>query len=150
MTFIGVGANEHVIRVKNETTDEDKAVKLVRKYHVSVGEMEIWQSLDHDHILKLLSFEYVYQADSYLFFTDVHSKTLEGVILESLLESDPIAYEDAVKWLKDILQAICYLHQRDLAHLDLKPNNVLFSEENRAILVDFGFLASCEKPVKRY
>ena len=49
--------------------------------------------------------------------------------------------KDAAKILKQILQAVNYLHVHGVCHRDLKPENILFStiEENSPIkLIDFG------------
>lgn len=43
-----------------------------------------------------------------------------------------------------------YLHDKNLSHLDIKCNNVLISEGKNAVLADFGFVTSNEKPVHRY
>jgi len=38
----------------------------------------------------------------------------------------------------DILTGLAYLHNKDLAHLDLKPSNVVVTSEDRCKLCDFG------------
>ncbi len=46
--------------------------------------------------------------------------------------------ETARKWFFQIACSLLHLHQRDLIHRDLKPDNILIDEEDNAILADFG------------
>lgn len=43
-----------------------------------------------------------------------------------------------VIYLVQILQAVEYLHNRRVLHLDLKPDNVMVSNLNAIKIVDFG------------
>ena len=147
---IGGGSFGYVIKVESATSGYKMAVKIVSANHASKGETELWSTLKHDNILRLISSEYVYHAQSYLFFTEVHPTTLEDESMERILGVDPDALDEAINWLRDIVDAVCYLHDRGLAHLDLKSNNVLISEDRKAILMDFGFLKRCEKLIERY
>lgn len=48
---------------------------------------------------------------------------------------------EARKAMKQILDGVAYLHERNIAHLDLKPQNLLLSEPNSCDdikLCDFG------------
>lgn len=149
MEVIGVGSFGSVLKVKHETSGEEKAVKIVAKDRVTEGEIEIWATLEHENILSLISSELVYYADSYLFITEVYPTTLEQEIMKPSSRDDPAGFSQAVDWLKNILDAVAYLHSRNLSHMDLKCNNVLISEDKRAVLADFGFTTSCVKPVGR-
>jgi mitogen-activated protein kinase kinase kinase 1 len=40
--------------------------------------------------------------------------------------------------LKDILIGLRYLHERKIAHLDIKPDNILVSEKGEYKLADLG------------
>lgn len=146
---LGFGTFGSVVKVKHLGSNEERAVKIVCKDQVSQGEMELWSTLDHDHILPLLSYDYVYFANSYIFVTPVHSMNLEEVVLKSSLLAEKNAFDKAIVWKEQILSAIVYLHQKDLCHLDLKLNNVLLTEDKRAVVADFGFLSSTEKPVQK-
>ena len=146
---IGGGSFGYVIKVVSVTTGCKMAVKIVSKNHASTGETELWSTLKHDNILRLISSEYVYHAQSYLFFTEVLPTTLEDENMERILGVDPDALDETISWLKDIVDAVSYLHDRGLVHLDLKCNNVLISEDRKAILMDFGFLKQSKNLIER-
>lgn len=44
----------------------------------------------------------------------------------------------AVRVLTDMSQALLHLRQKGVLHNDIKPANVLFSEQRGAVLIDFG------------
>lgn len=49
--------------------------------------------------------------------------------------------DEASKIIRCILQAICYIHDRDISHRDLKPQNVLVKDEDDLTslkVIDFG------------
>lgn len=45
---------------------------------------------------------------------------------------------DAIKIIAEIIVAIDYLHKEGIIYRDLKPSNVLFSEDHHVRLTDFG------------
>lgn len=146
---LGFGSFGSVLKVKDSGSNKELAVKIVSKDHVREGETELWSTLDHENILPLLSSEYVYFANSYIFVTPVHRMNLEEAVLKSTLLAEKGAFDDAVIWIKQILTGVEYLHKKSLCHLDLKGNNVLLTQDKRAVLADFGFLSSTEKTVQR-
>ncbi len=54
----------------------------------------------------------------------------KGVLLE----------DDAIKYIRQVGEALSYFHEKEMYHLDVKPINIfLDSQESNATLVDFGF-----------
>jgi serine/threonine-protein kinase GIN4 len=48
----------------------------------------------------------------------------------------------AKPWFFCLVDAIRFLHAAKVSHNDIKPGNILMSEANEPILVDFGFAQS--------
>jgi serine/threonine-protein kinase len=64
---------------------------------------------------------------------------LPGGTLEELLRANgALADESTRRIASDVAADLAHAHARDVVHRDLKPSNVLFDEEGRAKLADFG------------
>ncbi|OHT05483.1 hypothetical protein TRFO_26750 [Tritrichomonas foetus] len=53
-----------------------------------------------------------------------------------------------LKLIDQVLSAIEYMHNLMICHRDIKPNNILISNEMNAILIDFGFADFCFNSMK--
>lgn len=146
---IGDGSFGSVLKVKHSTTGEELAAKVVRKDYASDGEVNIWKKLNHENILKLIDVQYAYFADSYIFMMPFYPKNLEEVIWDTTFTSNKNALQMAKEWLKQIIHATANLHDQSLSHNDIKMNNILIADNNKAILADFGFLATTEIKTKK-
>ena len=94
-------------------------------------EFQILATLRHPHIISVL--DYRFDSDSMPFYTMeflANAKT----ILEA---AAPLKLEGKLDLVRQMLQALTYLHRRQVMHRDLKPNNILVSN-NQVKLVDFG------------
>ncbi|CEN82620.1 serine/Threonine protein kinase [[Clostridium] sordellii] len=58
--------------------------------------------------------------------------------LYHLLQTRSLTIEEIKNYALDFLSAVDYIHSIGIAHCDIKPNNILISNENKAILTDFG------------
>ena len=60
---------------------------------------------------------------------------------ESLQSRIPMAGMDldkAVDYVRQIAQALSYIHSQSILHLDIKPSNILFRHGTEVVLIDFG------------
>lgn len=62
---------------------------------------------------------------------------LLGGDLKSRMQSS-ISENDVIKIISQISQALSHAHKNNFTHRDIKPGNILFDENNNAILADFG------------
>lgn len=46
---------------------------------------------------------------------------------------------------KQILEAIGYLHRKNIVHRDIKPENILLNKTMRVKIIDFGFSLICKQ-----
>lgn len=61
----------------------------------------------------------------------------------------PQSQDTIWSWLKPILDALTQLEQHHCHHLDLSPHNIMFANDGRPILIDFGFSRLPTKPKSR-
>lgn len=62
----------------------------------------------------------------------------------------PSFFDRDISWTRDDAMGVAFLHERKMAHMDLKTNNVLISHDDRAFVTDFGSLSSTEKTSSAY
>ncbi|MDX2366846.1 MAG: bifunctional serine/threonine-protein kinase/formylglycine-generating enzyme family protein [Colwellia sp.] len=64
----------------------------------------------------------------------------QGALAELPQEHHPrrIATTQAINYLKQLTQALCFVHQHGLVHRDIKPANILINDQNQVQLSDFG------------
>lgn len=101
-------------------------------------EVESYTRVRHDRVLRLLDWgeqgQYLYLA------TELH----QGSLREYLQQVPPLSIDKAVEMMKQLLEAVGYLHEHQLVHRDLKPENILRAVNGDWILGDFGLARSLE------
>ncbi|WAR10968.1 MYLK-like protein, partial [Mya arenaria] len=71
-----------------------------------------------------------------------------GELFERILDDDcDLLERDCIQFMRQICDAVHYMHSRNILHLDLKPENVLCikNESNKIKIIDFGLARYYEK-----
>lgn len=136
---IGSGGMGVVYRALDIRLGRQVAIKLLRpEIAVSVGtdrflrEIRIEAGLAHPQILPVFDSG---EVAGLLYFV---MPFIEGESLAEKLKKDKqLPLDQALKICREIADALCFAHARDVIHRDVKPANILM-ESGHAILADFG------------
>ncbi|KAG8863740.1 hypothetical protein FRB96_007577 [Tulasnella sp. 330] len=104
--------------------------RIQAKREATNREAEIWRKLHHPHIVALRA--YLKKGDdiSYFIMPIARLSSLGNPYTE-------ITFEQALLWLAQIMDATIYMHDLNITHRDLKPDNILITLDG-AMVADFG------------
>lgn len=137
---LGRGSFSTVRKALNKSTGIDYAVKCIQKKHIKLTllerEIKIMKSLKHEHILPLIE---VFEDTDMIYL--VLELVTGGELFDKIVDKGNYNEADASNIVKQILEAVGYLHTQGVVHRDLKPENLLCSGEGEKIhiyVADFG------------
>uniref|UniRef100_A0A7N6AZL6 non-specific serine/threonine protein kinase n=1 Tax=Anabas testudineus TaxID=64144 RepID=A0A7N6AZL6_ANATE len=117
--------------------------KLLRREQV-LQEIRLLQTLDHPNLVKLLD---TYEtANSYVLVLEMAD---QGRFLDYIVSWGNLTEEKVALYLRDILEALRFLHSWRIAHLDVKPENIVVehaSSQPVIKLTDFGDAVQLSPP----
>lgn len=61
-----------------------------------------------------------------------------GTPAKLLLLEGPVDPVRALRWARDVADAIAFAHEQQVLHCDLKPGNIIITHDERAKVLDFG------------
>eukprot|EP01126_Amoeba_proteus_P054216 TRINITY_DN6656_c0_g2_i7.p1 TRINITY_DN6656_c0_g2~~TRINITY_DN6656_c0_g2_i7.p1 ORF type:complete len:411 (+),score=85.94 TRINITY_DN6656_c0_g2_i7:276-1508(+) len=130
----------------HKSSGERFAIKMIDKKKFMIGnsskrenplmdEVKILKSLKHPNIIGI---EDVLDTPTTLYL--VLELVTGGELFEKIIASGSFDEVTARNHFSQILEAILYLHSKDIAHRDLKPENILFKSKTDPTIkiTDFG------------
>src|SRR5215472_4048383 len=139
----------HVYRGElNFHTGHFVAIKLWHTIHLSpqkqlhfLQEARLLKMLKHPHLLPILDMG-IYEDIPYLITAYAPKGSLRDRIQQ--WSSHPVPLQETIALLSQVGQVLEYIHQHNITHGNLKPENILFTAGGEALLADFTFSALLE------
>ena len=95
--------------------------------------------ISHASVVSVLNF-FRQNETVYMVMNHLEGATLQDFIVTAReLKKDKVFRESTIRSLFDeILRGLRVVHQHKMLHLDLKPANIFITDDNRAVMLDFG------------
>lgn len=97
-----------------------------------VKEAQTISDLENRHIVRIHD---VFEEQGTAYYV---MEYLPGGDLRSRIPKNGMKEANALPYIRQIADALLFVHERNILHLDVKPSNVLFRSNGEAVLVDFG------------
>ena len=124
------------VNQRNEQTHgvEGSSSTIFTNYRIKFRkEAQNLASLHHPHIVQVTD---VFDENNTTYYV---MQYIEGMSLDSFIASKgQVSAEDTILIAAQIGQALSYMHQRHMLHLDLKPGNIMLDKQGQVHLIDFG------------
>lgn len=124
------------VNQRNEQTHgvEGSSSTIFTNYRIKFRkEAQNLASLHHPHIVQVTD---VFDENNTTYYV---MQYIEGMSLDSFITSKGrVSAEDTILIAAQIGQALSYMHQRHMLHLDLKPGNIMLDKQGQVHLIDFG------------
>ncbi|MCP4544027.1 MAG: protein kinase [Chloroflexi bacterium] len=98
-------------------------------------EAQILGTLTHPSLVRVTDY-FGWNENVYLVMDFVEGEDLANMIYREGAQSE----EKVLAWAKQLLDALAYCHKKGVLHRDIKPQNIVITPEDKAILVDFGLV----------
>lgn len=96
-------------------------------------------ALEHDNIITIYQYGQ-YEGAYFLAMQYIQGKDLRQVLKDYSKQNQRMPLEQAFKIMRQVASALDFAHRAGIVHRDIKPSNVLLTNDNKAILTDFGLV----------
>ncbi len=141
---LGSGGFGAVYLAKDTWLNIPVAIKVPHKQSVELfkllKEPRLQAALNHPNIVRMLAAE---KEDKVFFMV---MEYIRGGTLEKVLEKEKLLnFEKACNYILQICDAVQHAHENRIIHRDLRPSNIMLSEEDKVKITDFGTSAWLNK-----
>ncbi len=146
LSEIARGGMGVVYRARQTKLNRVVAVKMILQGQLAskddiqrfYSEAEAAARLEHSGIVPVFE---VGEIDDQHYFSMGY---VDGESLADLARRGPLPPREAAELLRDVADAIEYAHQNGVVHRDLKPGNILLTQDGQPRVTDFGLAKTIE------
>lgn len=139
--YISRGGMSHIYQAWDMVTKRRVVLKIARQDNEYTQafierlryEAQVLSTLSHPNVVSFIDFQ-EHAPWTYLVLQWIPGKNLRDHFRE---RGTPFTVHEITPWVRDICDALGYLHGKGIVHCDLKPTNILISAD-RAFLIDFS------------
>ncbi len=140
LSKIGSGGTSIVYKAKRLADDKVVAIKIVREELDNIKEnerhfhleAEALSKMSHRNIRRILG---VGQWNDSLYMV---TEFVDGMTLKDIISAGQLSHKKALDYALQIIAGIEHAHRKDIIHRDIKPQNIIVSNDGTVKIVDFG------------
>jgi len=134
---LGSGGFGKVFLAKEERSDNLVAIKQLKnedkeKQDDIIYEMQMVSKFNYSHIV---NYKHHFIQDDLLYIVMEYCPLGS---LRDLMRKEKITATFIWKWMSELTKTLQFVHEKDIIHHDIKPDNILFTEDRRIKITDFG------------
>jgi len=146
--FVVKGSSCYILLARERSTQKLEIIKLFKENVKAVTaktEADLMMSLSHPRIIGTLRYLTEVPISKREFLRPMTTSALvleyapEGDLLQMIQKHRGLPEVVARTYFHQIIDAVEYLHNSQICHLDIKPENVLLDKKFCAKLTDFGY-----------
>ncbi|MCK4625965.1 MAG: serine/threonine protein kinase, partial [Phycisphaerae bacterium] len=142
LEYLGSGARSTIWRLRDNKTGQFCALKRVvrhsgddnRFFEQAINEFEVAANFDHPAIRKYYR---IRKVRSLLKLQELHL-FMELCPGNSCQNNRPETVSQAAMIFLTVAEALTHMHSRWFVHADIKPNNIIVSDDGTVKIIDFG------------
>lgn len=89
--------------------------------------------LNHPNIVRIID---VFEENGTAYYVMEYAEN--GSLADKVKRVGYLPEPVATRYIKQVAEALDYIHQRKMNHLDVKPANIMLNEDHNVVLIDFG------------
>lgn len=125
------GRNEVTSQITLGTEGSHELVERFRQKFIK--EAQIIAGLNNAHIISIYD---IFEENGTAYYVMEYVGC--GSLKDKIENYGAIHDSEALLYIRQIADALKYLHDRKIMHLDIKPSNILLRDTNEVVLIDFG------------
>ncbi len=138
---LGIGGMSVVLRARDLVLDRPLAIKLLNEYYRDQTERierferecELMAKVRHENVVSVYSAGHD-RGQFYIAMELLHGRNLEVMVQED----GPMPPAEALRIVRQVVMGLDAAYRAGLLHRDMKPGNIIISEDGRAKVLDFG------------